>query len=1790
MSAQNINSLISEFDQEALAAKERLTSVLTMISNGMVPSKEEMTTLDTVVFALQEKYHFICEVTKSLVSADEMPQENSPVCSYADAIEKSQANVLKMHIASAKTILEKFVCVKSLVSTYTEALAPFQADAAAILQQLTTTDTDSIENLSSVTEAPSAFIDALNSDNINAPEGIRLLEKVSQYYPMQVQWGLVGKQYFLDESGVVVNNHHSPDQHDAAPVNDSNENAPFLQLEKHADEIVVDRTSQLADTDSSSSSGKGRIEESITVTADDIDVEAEQLESNNDIILAKNKIKIATPSASAFRKDVISMSRANPSIRAILPLMTNLGALTLDQVFLFGGYMNCYEDNAESKTNVGKALDVLSSKGLLTTYECSEGESALTMYCLSPYCNSCMRKDSIASQMKTFWNVSYGNYIIVGGAEISATCLSAAIENNNLLLKYLYFAKNSTSSSEFSAVTSSIKWDGTNYKVAVVYNNETFTSTLVKPGAHRNDDKNIIVISIDKEYSWDCGGTHDHVFVLNNDVLLLYNSDGTLIEREAVNSTTNKNIEPEQADSDNSEIEKSEPDVQEPLAIESNPIATTPVSEVNTLQSDSPEVKTESVRSTVTIHSLIDSGCVPTDDEFIEAIDSILNAAVSSAEELNDSVVNAVLLADGASLVTGCSKCKVLSDELQLATGLFIREHTYTSECMAAAFVEPANSDPCIMLASYLRALLTPSMAYDYGLKNQADMFLSHFDEYFSGLQDFKTLFNKIMSVREVSPLGFSPAIIALLGNEMENEHFMEDMRTSAKSNLIVKSPKTRMKALPVMYGACFGQGSDLFECMTIISENRLEDIEYVEAVLSEYSDEQDGVYNLSSAKVEAKLDSAWDTANSKSSFKLEYDARDQALRQYNNRLLIMLNWVEHISSSKNKKFNAKRLGVIRDEITSLIQQVLKETSWRGMKNASILAWALPHLMQYLHGKFSMLSVFSGLLYTGVFSVRNDGIPDIDRSLTNVRYYEPWRNAIRHISTQKRPLSDIRAEIVNDDLGDESGLVDNLHQLEMLGILLGETSDEYCITATQIKEATDSAEARTVRFKEALELAYTYNQINETEKETLLGLMTQYKPVFFENKDFACWRRFLEALETQIHEFADARMKPLRAKLDSRISKAPDSPLLSEANRLLEHDKNFAVTEEYINRFDVGETELADELDVILHDFDYFSDFLSSNVFDPLLAECRRCNGRALKSFGWTYLEKRLPREWTARLREDSEKMVSNWPVRKDMATPAQIQALFSQLGFSVNSATKVQGHKEEMFRLSINASARSMADYRHPIASFGTQMKSPLNVIILYGNYTERQLVDTVSSFDLGGVSIVLIDRPLDKPARRLIGEIFHTQTSGQNPFLLIDQVLFMYLAMHQITERIPALLKCTLPYTTYQPFVRDGGSTADEMFCGRTQELATIIDPNGACVVYGGRQLGKTALLERAESRCSKPEDKAFAVYINIINCKTEDALVDKIIGDVVKKTGLQLSPCKSIDNLCTQIDRLFRERKIVSLLLLLDEVDIFLAAIANAEYKPIQPLIDLKRETKNSFKFVLAGLHNVCRAKNATTKNGVFGQLGTPLCVKPLAPTDALQLLSRPLRYLGFQIDRYPHLETILTNTNYYPGILQFFGYMLVETLSGQYAKYYHAADGNPPFTLQDEQLAAVMTSSDLNRSIRDKFRWSLELDQRYFMIARCITMLYHFHDDDRSSGSWLGFSVDEIISMANEYNIHCLQNETHNGYINLLDEMVEMGILNQPCTGIYRLRRNSFVDIIGENFDTLDAEIISCNEEA
>lgn len=1808
MQKKTISDLIASFDEQSDKVKNCLTDLLDIVKDGRVPSPEAMSSLDGYITELHTRYDAVYAMARNTISSEELPENGVAVGVIADAVKNSRTKYIGEQLERATNILKKFISIKALIDGYATALAPYQSAATTLLNQMTE---DTIEELLPQTEAPGLFLQAMEAENIHSPTGIELMTKVQQHYPdMAITVGLVTKQFYLDTQGDESQMHTVPE----ATIVPGTVSPPIIP-EKG---VTCGQEAVLPNTPPAPV-----VEEPIN--------EASGLDGEEGAVTFPilNKVKTGAPSASNFRKEIDKLNRYHPEIRSILPMFTNLGVLSKLQIYMIGCCMDCFDGGEDAKDRVYSAVDMLAAKGYLAEFM---GNEDTTLYCLSTYSCGCLLKESI-KQSRNIFNISIGNVKLSANTEVHIGDSLRFYLTNNTLLLYLWGQRENLSAPEYAKIKKSIKWCDDHYQVA--FYDEGTLQTAYLGFLIRADDnldateldasdieaKYIIISKENAVGTIFFNSTCEKVIVVEGTKLYFCDPKKSLIaqmdDSDASNGTIYEEIaldrpgiEPDDAMSPSVEISTGkviastpETPTEGPAAEEQTPVvmgdspAVEPTEVVPATKEDvSPsvpivEVQTDILPGALTPQMLLDLKRTPSDAEFCSVVHELLSTKVSD-EKLPSTIVNAVLLARGAGLADDCPASKQLSAQLRLATMLMLDECNYSSEYLATAFGNVEMEVPALTLAAYMYALLTPAVMYDYGLKARTEQFLSDFDDYFEELTAFKALFNKLLGVRTVKASGFTPAVIALLGNEAESERFLKALRQEANANLTVNAPKTRMKALPIMYNAEFGSGSDLRQCMEIIAQGQTdaESLEWVEAVLSEYCKISDGEYCVVEDKIEERLNQAWDDANPKSKFKLEYDARDQALRQYRQRLAVMVKWVEHIHNSTGNKQDIERLKVLRKEILGLIADIRMDHSWRGVKDANALAWLLTHMENYLKDSVSYISIYSDLLYTGVFSLSKEGIPEIDTSLGNLKYYEVWRNALRHIVAPRRTIDEITAEILGETFDGEAGLKDNLRQLSLLGQIAGTDDEVFVVSEGQAKEATDSANIRTERFKDVLELAYTYYQINETEKENLSGIMNQYKSAFYEIGDFATWRRFLEALEMQIQEFADGRKAGLRSRLDVRLAEDSTSILLLEAERLLEEDSNFAVTEEYLNRYEAGERELDN---TVLFDNDYFSDFLTPAVFDPLLQECVRSKGRALKTFGWNYLEKHLPKGWTTRLRDDSKALVSNWPARKDTATPAQVQGLLKGLGIDAINATKVAGRKEEMWQLSVKPTARSLADYLHPIAAFGTQMKSPLQIIFLYGSHTPQQLVDTVTSLNLGTMSIVFIDQPIDATARRYIGEIFHTQKTGQNPFLMVDQVLLLYLAMHQETERLPALLKCTLPYATYQPFVRDGGSTADEMFCGRTQELATIIDPNGACVVYGGRQLGKTALLERAESRCSKPENRVYAVYSTIVRQKNEAEVVETLLADIKRKTDgkIALKPCKTIREICSQLSELFRTGQIVSMHLLIDEVDDFLGAIADVAYKPIQPLVDLKRETKNNFKFVIAGLHNVCRAKNATRDNGIFGQLGTPLCVKPLSPTDALQLLSKPLRYLGFQIDRYPHLETILTNTNYYPGILQFFGYILVETLTGQYSKYYHAADGNPPFTLQDEQLGAVMNSADLNKSIKDKFRWSLELDPRYFMIARCVTMLYHIFEEDRASGSWRGFSVDDVMGVAEEYDIHCLEGVSKSEYIVLMDEMVEMGILGNPDENIhtYRLRRNSFVDIIGESLDILEADIVNNNME-
>ena len=75
-------------------------------------------------------------------------------------------------------------------------------------------------------------------------------------------------------------------------------------------------------------------------------------------------------------------------------------------------------------------------------------------------------------------------------------------------------------------------------------------------------------------------------------------------------------------------------------------------------------------------------------------------------------------------------------------------------------------------------------------------------------------------------------------------------------------------------------------------------------------------------------------------------------------------------------------------------------------------------------------------------------------------------------------------------------------------------------------------------------------------------------------------------------------------------------------------------------------------------------------------------------------------------------------------------------------------------------------------------------------------------------------------------------------------------------------AMFKCTLPFTFLEPYAATAGFVSPEMFYGRSAERNQIMEPMGSCYIYGGRQLGKTALLRDVEQTFHRPAEGRIAL----------------------------------------------------------------------------------------------------------------------------------------------------------------------------------------------------------------------------------------------------------------------------------------------------------------------------------------
>lgn len=472
------------------------------------------------------------------------------------------------------------------------------------------------------------------------------------------------------------------------------------------------------------------------------------------------------------------------------------------------------------------------------------------------------------------------------------------------------------------------------------------------------------------------------------------------------------------------------------------------------------------------------------------------------------------------------------------------------------------------------------------------------------------------------------------------------------------------------------------------------------------------------------------------------------------------------------------------------------------------------------------------------------------------------------------------------------------------------------------------------------------------------------------------------------------------------------------------------------------------------------------------------------------------------------------------------------------------------------------------PLPAYGSQSSGRYRILAIWDRLSEarmrRLLVD-----DKEQRPILLLFFGISPWTQRLELARAARRSFGEQQFLLLDETLFMFL-LSKDDERTRSLFELSLAFSSSQPYSTTSGNVPREMFFGRSRDMQQLMDRNGPNLLYGGRQLGKTALLRQIQAVYDSSEDGRVVRYIDLhesgvgLYRPTSEifATIAKRLKDVGYKEGKNTGE-REVSNFILSWLATDERRRIV---LLLDEADDFLKQDSFERFRVSKKLKALMDQTSRRFKIIFAGLHNVLRT--TTQENHPLAHLGQPINIGPLMKNgeevDALRLIREPLASLGFDMP-VDISFSILAQTNYYPSLLQIYGKYLVETL-------YEEGQKNLTIpTRVSQQLVdeAYYSKPDLSESIRRNFRLTLQLDQRYEFLAYMMALSYV----EKKLDLRVGMEFNEIMRKGLYWWPLAFSEMKVDELSALLDEMVGLGVLRRVDVSHYSFRTANVLQLMG-----------------
>ena len=529
------------------------------------------------------------------------------------------------------------------------------------------------------------------------------------------------------------------------------------------------------------------------------------------------------------------------------------------------------------------------------------------------------------------------------------------------------------------------------------------------------------------------------------------------------------------------------------------------------------------------------------------------------------------------------------------------------------------------------------------------------------------------------------------------------------------------------------------------------------------------------------------------------------------------------------------------------------------------------------------------------------------------------------------------------------------------------------------------------------------------------------------------------------------------------------------------------------------------------------------------------------------------------------------------------VTTLLRYLGFSLGSESNLSVHRGQQSTDWVYIQAQMAAsDLTKPIPQFGSQTDGRYDIVCVW----ERPGADTMSAWlrQLGLDTRSVLVFYLGRLTVRQRHDFAQRARNQELVSAVLDETLLVFLAQER-DARLPIFLRCTLPFSAANPYTPfQAGDVPPEMFFGRDQMVRELQRPSGSCLVYGGRQLGKSALLQHVRREFHHPgqEQYAWVKDIKLLGDPQAGSLPETLweqIRDGLKELGLL--PHRITTNKPGEVARHIQEMMTTHperrVLMLFDEADNFLDADSKDRFQVVEGLRTLMLDTQRHFKVVFAGLHNVQRFQGIP--NQPLAQFGTPLLVGPLEPTAAQQLVRQPLEVLGYRFENAGTILRILSYTNYHPGLIQLFCQELLKRLRERQQRT------SPPYSIAQSDVERVYLLPQVRDGIRERFDLTLALDTRYQAIVWAIIL----NQIDKSGGYAQAYTPVDLLRLVREWWSKGFDKVDSDQLRGLLDEMRGLGVLVRDTEGYYRLRSPNLVHLVGTKTDIEDRLLTLSDKE-